>query len=83
MTSKQLLELAGAGGKFFSALFRRKDGTLRFINARMGVHRYDKGGKSNADPEKQVVVYDMQEKGHRTITFDRLLKVNGQEVAAE
>lgn len=62
-------------GKFFSATFIKKDGTIRKINCRLGVSKALRGGalKYNAEALNNLVVYDLQAKDYRTIPLDKLL----------
>jgi hypothetical protein len=72
------------GGKFFSAIFVKKDGTIREINCRLGVKKHLKGGQLSYDPESHgyLVVFDVNKKEYRTINMDRLImvKFNGKEI---
>jgi hypothetical protein len=62
-------------GKFFSATFIKKDGSIRKINCRLGVVKALRGGalKYNAEALNNLVVYDLQAKDYRTIPLDKLL----------
>lgn len=79
MTSKELGELLRADtGQFFSVEFvKRTTGELRFMNCRTGVRKYVKGvGASYDFKEKNLVcVYDMVNKGYRTIPLENVLRV--------
>ena len=70
-------------GKFFSAVFIKKDGTLRTMNCRLGVKKYLKGGKLRFSPSKKglVVVFDVDKKEYRMININttQSLKVNGED----
>ena len=72
------------GGKFFSAIFVKKDGTVREINCRLGVKKHLKGGSLSYNPDdfNYLVVFDVEKKEYRTINMDRLimLKFNGKEI---
>ena len=82
MNARELIDLAAAEGKFFSVDFIKKDNSYRRMNARAGVHKGTKGGVSKHNPDLNFVVWDAQIGEHRTIPLDRVLKVNGVEVAA-
>lgn len=68
-------------GKIFTVTFVKKDGTVRTMNARMGVKRGVTGKGMKYDPlEKGLVpVYDMQKGAFRMINFESVLsiKMNG------
>ena len=70
-------------GRFFSAIFIKKDGTLRTMNCRLGVKKYLKGGELRFSPSKKglVVVFDVDKKEYRMININttQSLKVNGEE----
>jgi hypothetical protein len=71
-------------GKFFSATFLKKDGTVRKINCRLGVVKALRGGelRYNAEAANNLVVFDIQKKEYRTIPLDKLitLRYNGKEI---
>ena len=70
-------------GKFFSAIFIKKDGTLRTMNCRLGVKKYLKGGTLKFNPSNKglVVVCDMQKKAYRMININTIqyLKIGRKE----
>jgi len=74
-------------GKFFSAIFIKKDGTLRTMNCRLGVKKYLKGGSLSFNPSKRglVVVCDMQKKSYRMININTIqyLKIGRKEYHVE
>lgn len=65
-------------GKIFTVFFRKKDGSLREMNCRMGVKKYLRSGKptpsTTSHIEKYVTVYDMKSKGYRTVNLETLEK---------
>lgn len=67
--------------KFFTVEFIKKDGTIRQMNARLGVTKHLQGGELKYSPNDlgYVTVYDVKTKGYRTINLNTLtsLKVNG------
>ena len=71
------------GGKIFSAIFTKKDGSERKIVARLEVKSHLKGGELTYDAaaHNNLIVFDMQKKDYRTIAFDRLhsIKFGGEE----
>jgi hypothetical protein len=74
-------------GRIFSATFIKKDGTIRKINCRLGVVKALRGGalKYNAEALNNLVVYDLQAKGYRTIPLDKLLtlRYNRKEITGK
>lgn len=62
-------------GKFFKAIFVKKDGTLREMVCRFGVKKHLKGGELSYSPESfnNVIVFDIQKKAYRTINLDNLI----------
>ena len=82
--SKDVVDIINSSkGKFFSAVFIKKDGTLRTMNCRLGVKKYLKGGELRFSPSKKglVVVFDRDKKEYRMININttQSLKVNGKE----
>ncbi|MFW2352598.1 SH3 beta-barrel fold-containing protein [Aliarcobacter butzleri] len=67
-------------GKIFSCSFIKKDGTVRNMVARIGVHKNLAGGKNGASERNSLVtVFDMLNGGYRMINLETLitLKVSG------
>lgn len=78
MNHKEALKLLkSTRGRIFSAEFVKKDGSLRKINARLGVKKGVKGKGLAYNPADYglMVVYDMQKKAFRTINIKTLRKV--------
>ena len=69
-------------GKIFTAVFIKKDGTERTMNARLGVKKYLKGGSLRYDAKEMgyVPVYDIQVKGYRMLNTATVkeLKIGGK-----
>jgi len=81
---KKAIEIIKSG-KFFSAEFVKKDGSVRTICARSGVKKYL---KPNAKPQSYnpkelgyATVFDLQEKDYRLINLQTLIRVNKQIVS--
>ena len=72
-----------SSGKIFSANFTKADGSERVINCRVGVQRNLKGVGIKYDTRKahNLIVWDMNAEGYRTIKTDRLnwIRVQGAE----
>lgn len=79
-------------GGVFTAVFRKKDGTIRTINARLGVAKYLKGtapeatAKRNATlAERNMIgVFEMPRVQYRTLNLSTLieLRANGEVLKA-
>lgn len=72
----------GTNGKFFSAVFTKKDGTLREMRCRLGVRKYVTGvGRAfNPSDYDLIGVFDIEKDGHRMINIKTLeaLRIKGQ-----
>jgi len=62
------------GDKIFGVKFIKKNGELRSMQARLGVAKNLTGGglKYNPDDRNNLIVYDMNKKGYRTIKVDAI-----------
>ena len=60
------------GNKFFTVSFIKKDGTLRKMNARLGVKKHLKGGVSKYDIDHLLTVFDMVKREYRTINLETI-----------
>ena len=77
MENNLAIKLLNSNGKFLTVTFRKKDGTIRVMNCRLGVTKYLKGGSSTLNPDKYITVYDLQSKGYRAISKDDILAIVG------
>ena len=69
--------ILGNKGRIFTVTFRKKDGTLRKLNGRLGVHFGKQLQKPTTSNHYQyIVVYDMQKQGYRNINVDTLQSVS-------
>ena len=68
--------LENTNGRFFTVEFTKKDGTVRKMNARLGVKKHLKGGACTLNREQFIIVFDMQAKGYRAINRDTILTVS-------
>lgn len=71
------------GGKIFTVHFIKKDGTLRKMNARLGVKKHLKGGtKSFNDSDfNYLTVFDLKKKSYRTVNLNTVTKLTcGQDL---
>ena len=82
MTPDKFRQLVG--NKFFTVSFTKKDGSIRVMNARLNVKKHLKGGELSYNPDKvnNIIVYDLNNKGYRTINLDALktIKLDGYTV---
>ena len=76
-TTQQFREFVGDNGKLFSVTFRKSDGSIRKMVARLNVTSYlnGNGARYNAAERNNIVVFSMQDKGYRTIKIDNLLRI--------
>lgn len=70
-------------GKIFWVEFKKKDGTMRQMRARLGVKKYLKGGKLAYDPlaKSLISVFDVNKEEYRMINLNTLTKlsINGMQ----
>ena len=68
-------------GKFFSAVFRKKNGEMRNMTCRLKVKKYVKGVGRRFKPQNMgyVGVFDIHKDGHRLLNLATLkrLQING------
>jgi hypothetical protein len=76
-TSRELAQEIEQSTGFVTVTFRKKDGTVRKMNARIGVTKHLKGGVSLLDPSQYVTVWDVQKEGYRAINRDTIIEVKG------
>lgn len=67
--------IAASAGKFVSITFTKKDGTIRKLTGRTGVTKYLKYGPYVADTGTGFCVYDVVDKGYRTVKKDAILGI--------
>ena len=80
--AKQLIK--NSRGKIFTVTFvKRMDGTIRTMNARLGVKAYLKGGELPYDPEPKglIPVFDIPKRAYRMINLNSIinLKIDNKE----
>ena len=68
-------------GRIFSITFEKADGTVKTINARLGVHKHLNGKGMRYVPENYnlMVLWSMTDKGYRAVKRDKIksIKSNG------
>lgn len=82
-TTNQLASLFNAtNGKFFTAVFRKKNGELRALNGRLGVHKYTNGEGQKFDPRSYdlVTVYDVKKQGYRMVNLKGMVSLKSGKV---
>jgi len=69
-------------GKIFTVTFRKKDGTIRAMNARLGVTKglTGKGLAWKPTSKGMLPVYDVQKRAYRMVNFNTLqsIKMEGK-----
>lgn len=76
MTKQELLKKK-LGGKIFTVVFTKKDGTQRRLNGRLGVTKHLRGGnKRFSDVDYNLItVFDLQKKAYRSVKLDKVLSL--------
>ena len=76
-TLEKKLLLDFLGNKIFTATFRKKDGSLRVMNCRLGVKKHLKGGQKsyNDDDFNYLTAFDLNKKAYRTININTLKQI--------
>lgn len=86
MTIQEAIQTLGTT-QIFTVEFIKKDGTLRVMNARMGVKKGVKGVGMSYNPHERgmIVVYDMQKGAFRMVNVETIVKirVKGNEILFE
>jgi hypothetical protein len=65
----------GSKGHFLTVVFNKKDGTKRVLNGRVGVHSYLRGGVSNLDSNKFMIVWDAHKKDYRAVNMEEVIEI--------
>ena len=66
------------GGKFFTATFIKKDGSIRTMNCRTDVKKHLRGGRNPNQNPDHVFVYDLESGGYRTIDTTKVIEIHSQ-----
>jgi len=72
LTKQQAEDMIKASkGKIFTVTFIKKDGSIRVMNARLGVKAYLQGGSLPYNPEEKglLPLFDIQIKSYRVINL--------------
>lgn len=67
-----------SNGKMFTVAFIKKDGTIRTMNARLGVKKHLRGGECTVNRGQYIIAYDMQSEGYRSINRDTIVSLSFQ-----
>ena len=70
-------KIMSSNGKIFNVVFTKQDGTIRSMNARLGVTKHLKGGVSTLNTNEYITVFDMQKKAYRAINKKTIISVRG------
>ncbi len=65
-------------GKFFTVKFIKKNGDERVMTARTGVKKYLHGGVNRNHNPNHVIVFDVQNKGYRTVDLENVFELHSQ-----
>lgn len=75
-SSKSLASLIEqSNGKMLTVTFLKKDGSERTLNGRLGVTKYIKGSSLNKKSNDYITIYDVQNKGYRSVNRSSILAV--------
>jgi len=69
--------IEGFKGRILTVTFVKKDGSIRKMNCRTGVTKFLKGGKRTTDPNKYIIVFDMQNNAYRAVNKETILEIKG------
>ena len=67
--------IASSAGKFITVTFAKRDGSIRKLNGRIDVTKHLKYGPYVADTGTSFCVYDVVNKGYRTIRKDAIMGI--------
>jgi hypothetical protein len=63
-------------GRYFGILFRKLNGELRTLNARLGIRPSGNGRKTiGKDSDPYLVVYSNNDQGYRAVNLNTVLRV--------
>jgi len=71
-----------SNGKMVTVTFIKQDGTTRVLNGRLGVKKYLKGGKLSTNTDEYINIYDVQNKGYRSINRNTIVALRMQGIEA-
>jgi WYL_2, Sm-like SH3 beta-barrel fold len=71
-----------SNGKMVTVTFIKQDGTTRVLNGRLGVKKYLKGGKLSTNTDEYINIYDVQNKGYRSVNRNTIVALRMQGIEA-
>ena len=71
-----------SNGKMVTVSFIKQDGTTRVLNGRLGVKKYLKGGKLSTNTDEYINIYDVQNKGYRSVNRNTIVALRMQGIEA-
>lgn len=71
-----------SNGKMVTVTFIKQDGSTRVLNGRLGVKKYLKGGKLNVNTDEYISIYDVQNKGYRSVNRNTIVALRMQGIEA-
>jgi hypothetical protein len=71
-----------SNGKMVTVTFIKQDGSTRILNDRLGVKKYLKGGKLNVNTNEYISIYDVQNKGYRSVNRNTIVALRMQGIEA-
>lgn len=75
-SSKALASLIEkSNGKMLTVTFIKQDGSERILNGRLGVTKYIKGSSLKKSSPEYITIYDVQNKGYRSVNRDTIVAV--------
>lgn len=75
--SRELAKRIENSKGIISVSFKKADGSVRKINGRIGVTKHLAGGKRTTDPDKYIVIFELNGNGYRCVNKDTILGVTG------
>lgn len=82
-SSKTLASLIEkSNGKMLTVTFVKQDGTERTLNGRLGVRKYIKGSSLKKNSTEYITIYDVQNKGYRSVNRDTIVAVRCEGIEA-
>jgi hypothetical protein len=64
------------GGRYFGIMFRKNDGSLRILNARLGIKPSGNGRKTiGKDTDSYMVVWSTNDQGYRAVNLNTVIRV--------
>lgn len=82
-SSKTLASLIEkSNGKMLTVTFVKQDGATRTLNGRLGVRKYIKGSSLKKSSNDYITIYDVQNKGYRSVNRDTIVAVRCEGIEA-